>query len=193
MLAGGGGFGNQVDQRELTPGPDVGDFLNTSFFLEPGVLQVQSSASNTDVGVYADDSVVHVGDADGTVATVDTGDRAADEGMMVDVGGFEAVAEGFFADASAPSPLLLNQDTLGVEVQVSEKKEEARDGSEMVKSLSAQEAVKLVAWRKAFYRNPHKSLLQIVQGELNTFVNCMEATFMSCTLPCSASCEFDGL
>jgi len=100
VLAGGGGFGNQVDQRELTPGPDVGDFLNTSFFLEPGVLQVQSSASNTDVGVYADDSVVHVGDADGTVATVDTGDRAADEGMMVNVGGFEAVVEGFFADAS---------------------------------------------------------------------------------------------
>jgi len=39
--------------------------------------------------------------------------------------------------------LLLDQDALGVQVQVSE--EAAKDGSEMVESLSAQVAVKLVA------------------------------------------------
>jgi len=39
--------------------------------------------------------------------------------------------------------LLLDQDVLGVEVLVSE--EVIKDGSEMVKSLSAQETVKLVA------------------------------------------------
>jgi len=155
VLAGVGGFGNQDDQRELTPDPDVGDLLNASFFLEPGVSQVQSLALHTDIGVYADDSVMHVGDADGTGATVDAGDRATGERMMVVVGDFEAVAEGFFADASAPSPLLLNQDALGVEVQVSE--EAAKDGSEMGESLSAQEAVKLVAWRKAFNGIPHSS------------------------------------
>jgi len=89
VLAGGGGFGDQDDQRELTPEPDVGDLLSAFCFLEPGVSQVQSSAT--------------------------------DEEMMLDVGGFEAVVQGFFADASAPSPLLLDQDVLGVEVQVSEK------------------------------------------------------------------------
>ena len=106
-----GGFGNQDDQRELTPDPDVGDLLIASFFLEPGGSQVQS------LGIDAE--------------------------IMVDVGGFEAVVEGFFANASAPSPLLLDQDALGVQVQVSE--EAAKDGSEMVESLSAQVAVKLVA------------------------------------------------
>ena len=69
---------------------------------------------------------------------------ATKEEMVVNVGGFEAVVEGFFADASAPSPLLLDQDALGVEVQVSE--EAAKDSSGMVESLSAQEALKLVAW-----------------------------------------------
>jgi len=62
---------------------------------------------------------------------------------MMDVDGFEVAVQGFFADASAPSLLLLDQDVLGVEVLVSE--EVIKDGSEMVKSLSAQETVKLVA------------------------------------------------
>jgi len=53
--------------------------------------------------------------------------------------------------------------------------------------LSAQEVVKLVAWRKAFDRIPHKPPLQIVQGELKTGLTHMEATFMRCTLPCSAA------
>ena len=155
MLAGGGGFGNQDDQRELTPDPDEGDVLNASFFLEPGVSKVQSLALHTDIGVYADGSVMHVGDADGTGTTVNVGDRATGERLMVVVGDFEAVTKGFFVDASAPSPLLLNQDAFGFEVQVSE--EAANDGSEMVESLSAQEAVKLVAWRKAFNRISHSS------------------------------------
>lgn len=38
---------------------------------------------------------MHVGDADGTVASVGTDDRAADEGMMVDVGGLEDVPTAF--------------------------------------------------------------------------------------------------
>jgi len=146
-----GDFGDQDDQRELTPDPDVGDLLNASFFLESGGSQVQLLATN--------------------------------EEMMVDVGGCEAVVESFLADASAPLPLLLDQDALGVEVQVSE--ETAKDGSEMVESLSAQEAVKLVAWRKAFYRIPHKHPLLIVQGQLKAGVTHMQATFMSSTLPCS--------
>jgi len=70
-----------------------------------------------------------------------------------------------------------------MEVQVSE--EEAKDVSGVVDCLSAQEEVKLVAWRKAFNRIPHKPPLQIVQGELKTGITCLEATFMSCTLPCS--------
>jgi len=78
VMAGGGGFGIQDDHRELTPFPDAGDLLNASFFLEPGVSPVHSSALDTVVGVYAEDSVMHVGDADGTVAMVDTDDRAAD-------------------------------------------------------------------------------------------------------------------
>ena len=35
LLADGGGFGNQVEQLELTPVPDVGDLLKASFF--PGL------------------------------------------------------------------------------------------------------------------------------------------------------------
>jgi len=132
VMADGGGFGDQDDQRELTPEPDVGDLLSVSFFLKPGVSQVQSSAT--------------------------------DEEMMLNMGSFEAAVQGFFADVSAPSPLLLDQDVLGVEVQVSE--EEIKDGSEMVESLSAQEAVKLVAWRKAFHRISHKTFLQVAQDEL---------------------------
>ena len=85
----GGGFCDQDDQHKLTPEPDVGDLLSASFFMEPRVSQVQSSA--------------------------------ADEEMILDVGGFEAVVQGLFADASVPSPLLLNQGVLVVEVQVSEE------------------------------------------------------------------------
>ena len=82
----------------LTPEPDVGDLLSAPLSLDPGVSQVQSSAT--------------------------------DEELLLDVGGFEATVQGFFADASAPSPLLLDQDISGVEVQVSE--EAVKDGSEMV-------------------------------------------------------------
>ena len=35
FLADGGSFGNQVEQLELTPVPDVGDLLKVSFF--PGL------------------------------------------------------------------------------------------------------------------------------------------------------------
>jgi len=97
-----------------SPFPDAGDLLNASFFLEPGVSPVHSSALDAVVGVYAENSVmhvgdadgtVHVGDADGTVAMVDTDDRAANAEMRVDLGGLEDVVEGFFAAASAPSPV----------------------------------------------------------------------------------------
>ena len=44
VMAGGGGFGIQDDHRELTTFPDAGDLLNASFFLEPEVLPVHSSA-----------------------------------------------------------------------------------------------------------------------------------------------------
>jgi len=109
VLAGGGGFGNQVDQLELKPVLDVEDLLNASFFLDPGVSQVQSLSPDTDVGAFTDDSIMEAGDAD----TADPGDRAADEGMLVHVGGSEAVTEGFYADVSAPLPLLLDQNALG--------------------------------------------------------------------------------
>ena len=135
----------------LTPEPDVGDLLSASFSLEPGVSQVQSSA------------------------TVEV--------LLLDVGGFESVAQGLFADASAPSPLKLDHDVLGVDVQLSE--EAIKDGSEMVESLSVQEAVRLVSWRKTFRRIPYKTFLQGAQAELKTSVTHMEATFMACTLPCS--------
>jgi len=73
--------------------------------------------------------------------------------------------------------------------------EEATDGSRVVDCFLAQEEVKLVAWRKAFNRIPHKPPLQIVQGEMKTGVTCLEATFMSCTLPVQpgVTCEFGGL
>ena len=57
---------------------------------------MHSLALDSVVGVHAEDSVMHVGDADGTVAMVDTDDRAADAEMMVDLGGLEDVVEGFF-------------------------------------------------------------------------------------------------
>ena len=66
----------------------MGDLLNASFSLEPGFSKVQSPSFDTDVGAYTDDSVMEAGDADGTVATADPGDRAAVEGMLVDVYGF---------------------------------------------------------------------------------------------------------
>ena len=96
VMVGGGGFGIQDDHRELTSFPDAGDLLNAPFFLEPEVLPVHSSALDSVIGWYAEDSVMHVGDADGTVAMVDTDDRAADAEMMVDLGGLEDVVEGFF-------------------------------------------------------------------------------------------------
>jgi len=141
---GGGGFGIQDDQRELTPFPDVGDLLNASFFLEPEVSPVQSSALDSVVGVFAEDSVTHVGDADGTVAMVDTDDRVADAEMMVDLSGLEDVVEGFFAAASAPWPVSLDQVTLGMDVQVPE--EEVMVGPGVVAFLAAQEKAKLTAW-----------------------------------------------
>jgi len=126
---------------------------------------------------------MHVGDAVGTVATVDTDDQAADEEMMVDLGGLEHVVEGSFADTSAPLPLSLDQVTLGMEVQVPEG--EAMVGPGVVACLSAQEKAKLTAWQQAFSRIPHKSFLQSVQGEQTTDVTCMEATYPSCTMSCS--------
>jgi len=79
--------------------------------------------------------------------------------------------------------LVPDQDDLGVEVQVPE--EEAMDGPGVVESLAAQEEAKLVAWRKAFYRIPHKPLFHHVQGELKTNVTCMQAMYTSCTMFCS--------
>jgi len=45
------------------------------------------------------------------------------EGVLVVVGGFEAVAEGCFADVSSPLPLLLDKIGFGVEVPLSVKEE----------------------------------------------------------------------
>jgi len=84
---------------------------------------------------------MHVGDA----AMVDTDNRAADAEMMVDLGGLEDVVEGFFAAASAPSPVSIDQVTLGMEVQVPE--EEAMVGPGVVAFLAAQEKAKLTAWQ----------------------------------------------
>jgi len=72
VMVGGGGFGIQDDPRELTLFPDAGDLLNVSFFLEPEVLPVHSLALDSVVGMYAEDSFMHVGDSDCTVAMVDT-------------------------------------------------------------------------------------------------------------------------
>ena len=41
--------------------------------------------------------------------------------MMVDLGGLEDVVEGFFENASVPSPLSLDQVTLGMELQLPEE------------------------------------------------------------------------
>ena len=51
----------------------------SAFSLEPKVSPVHSSALDSVVGVYAEDSVMHVGDAEGKDAMVDTDDRAADD------------------------------------------------------------------------------------------------------------------
>ena len=120
--------------------------------MEPGVSQVQSLSLVSDFGFDTVDSIMVVGDAGSSLATVDLGDGVAVEGMPEDVGGFEAVAAGFFVQAPSPSSLVLEQDAMGVEVQVPE--EEAVDGPGVVESLAAQEEVKLVAWRKAVYRIP---------------------------------------
>ena len=79
--------------------------------------QYTLSALGLVVGVYAEDSVMHVGDA----AMVDTDNRAADAEMMVDLGGLEDAVEGFFVFVLAPSPVSLDQVTLGMEVQVPEE------------------------------------------------------------------------
>ena len=88
---------------------------------------------------------------------------------MLDLGGLEDVVEGFFADASAPSTLSLDQVTLGMEVQVPE--EETVVGPGVVASLAAQEKAKLTACQQAFSRILHKSFLQSVQGEPTTGVS----------------------
>jgi len=180
---GGGGFGIQVDHSEHTLVPDTSALWNVSCSMEAGVSQVQSPSLVSDFGFDTVDSVMEVGDTAGSLITVDLGDGVAVEGMPEDVGVFEAVAEGVFVQAPSPSSLVLNQDALRVEVQVPE--EEAMDGPGLVESLAAQEEAKLVAWRKASYRIPHKPLLYHVQGEPKTNVTCMQATSMSCTMFCS--------
>ena len=60
---------------------------------------------------------MEVGDTSGSLTTVDLGDGVAVEGMLEDVGDFEAVAAGFFVQAPSPSSLVSDQDALGVEVQ----------------------------------------------------------------------------
>ena len=117
---------------------------NVSCSMEPGVSQVRSPSSVSDFDFETVDSVMEVGDAGGSVPTVDLGDGVTVEGKPEEVGGFEAVAEGFFVQAPSPSLLLLDQDALGVEVQVPE--EEAMDNLGVVESLAAQEEAKLVAW-----------------------------------------------
>jgi len=84
---------------------------------------------------------------------VDTDDQATDAEIMVDLGGLEDVVEGFFAAASAPSPVSLDQVTLGMEVQVPE------EDPGVVAFLAAQEKAKLTAWQQTFSRIPHKSFL----------------------------------
>jgi len=92
----------------------VGDLLNASFFLDPGDSQLHSPSSDTDVGVYVDDFVMEAGNADGKVATADQSERAADEGMLLDVGGFEVVAEGFFRACVVNFAIVARQRYLGV-------------------------------------------------------------------------------
>jgi len=136
--------------------------------LTPGVSPVHSLALDTVVGVYAEDSVMHVGDADGIVVMVDTDDRDADAEMMVDLGGLEDIVEGFFAAALAPSPLSLDQFTSGMEVQVPE--EGAMVGPGVVASLAAQEKAKLTAWQQRereimlFIRKPKGRSIMISNG-----------------------------
>jgi len=151
---GGGGFGFQVDHSEhtLVQVADTGDLWNVSCSMEPGVSQVRSLSLFSDFGFDTVDSVMEVGDPVGSLAMLDLGGGVADEGMLEDVGSFEADAAGFFMQALLPSSLVLDQDTLGVEVQVPE--EEALDGPGVVESLAAQDEEKLVAWWKAFYRSP---------------------------------------
>jgi len=141
VMAGGGGFEIQDDHRDLTPFPDAGDLLNASFFLEPEVSPVHSSALDSVVGVYAEGSVMHVGDADVTVALVDTDDRPTDAEMLVDLDCLEDVVEGFFAVVLSPSPVSVDQVTLGMEVQVPEV--EVMIDPEVVAFLTAQEKAKL--------------------------------------------------
>ena len=100
---------------------------------------------------------------------------ATDEELLLDVGGFEAVVQGFFADVSVPFVRAI------------------KDGSEMVESLSAQESVYFFAWRKTFSQISYQTFLQVVQAELKTGITHMEATFMGYTLLCSEAFEFDSL
>jgi len=139
---GGGGFGMQVDHSEHTLVPDTGDLWNVSCSMEPGVSQMQSLSLVSDFGFDTVDSIMVVGDASSSLATVDLGDGVAVKGMPEDVGGFEAVAAGFFVQ-SPSSSLVFDQDALGAKVQVPE--EEAMDGQGVVESLAAQEEAKLVA------------------------------------------------
>jgi len=60
---------------------------------------VQSPSLVSDFGFDTVNSVMEVDDAVGILAMVDLGDGVAVEAMLEDVGGFEAVAAGFFLQA----------------------------------------------------------------------------------------------
>ena len=90
----------------------------------------------------------------------------------MDVVGLEAVAQGFFSDASSPSPLLLDQDALGVEVHVSEEEKEMQVSEEEVESLLTQEE-KLISWRMCFGRLPDTPSLMPEQDDPNADMSWM--------------------
>jgi len=69
----------------------AGDLWNVSFFMEPGVSQVQSPSLVSDFGFYTVDCVMEVVNAGSSVKTVDLGDGDAFERIPEDVGGFGTV------------------------------------------------------------------------------------------------------
>ena len=112
---GGGGFGIQVDLASIHL--FLTKVISGMCRVPWNQGQVQSLSLVSDFGCVTVEFDMEVGDTSSSLTTVDLGDGVAVQGMLEDVGDFEAVAAGFFVQAPSPSSLVSDQDALGVEVQ----------------------------------------------------------------------------